>query len=85
MKFYEDKKKIKVISIILVLLMVFIAVIPNYSIASSGEAEDKKEGGKLFNPVFRLFAAVGDLVVKGLQKIFVGEEDIRIENPRKIR
>ena len=84
MKLYKDKKKIKIISIILVLLMVFIAIIPNYSIAGSSNSEDEDVGGSLFNPVFRLFAAVGDLVVKGLQKTFVGDGDIRIENPRQI-
>lgn len=46
---------------------------------------DSTAGGKLFKPVFKLFAAVGDLLIKMLQYLFIGDGDIRVENPRKIR
>lgn len=84
MKFFVDDKNLKRISIILIILILFISVIPNYSIADA-EGDDEEAGGKLFRPIFKLFAGVGDLVIKGLQKIFVGYGDIRIENPRKTR
>ncbi|MBQ3145570.1 MAG: hypothetical protein IJB90_03245 [Clostridia bacterium] len=81
MKVLTNKKNLKILSIILIFSVVLISIIPNYSFAD----EDDDTGGKLFKPIFKLFAGVGDLVVKGLQKIFVGDGNIRIENPRKIR
>lgn len=84
MKLLGNKKNIKIVSLILIFLTVFLSVIPyNTFAASSAERTDAGIGGRLFNPIFKLFAASGDLVIKGLQKIFVGDGDIRIENPRK--
>lgn len=78
MERFVNKKNIKIISLILIFLTVFISVIPNYSIADA----DEEAGGKLFNPIFKLFAGVGDLVIKGLQKIFVGDWSISTKNLR---
>lgn len=80
MKILTEKKKLKVICVLLIFITIFISIIPNYSIADA----DEDAGGKLFNPIFKMFAGVGDLVIKGLQKIFVGYGDIRVENPRKV-
>lgn len=75
MKFLINKKNIKVVALVLILLSLFITIIPNFVYAD----EDEEVGGTLFTPVFKLFAGVGDLFVKGLQKIFVGDGDIKIE------
>lgn len=79
MKVLTNKKNFKILSLILIFSVVLISIIPNYSMAD----EDTDVGGKLFKPVFKLFAGVGDLVIKGLQEIFVGDGDIRVDNPRK--
>lgn len=85
MKFFVDNKNlIKRISIILIILILAISIIPNYSIADENDT-DEEIGGSLFRPIFKLFAGIGDLVIKGLQKIFVGDGDIRIENLRKFK
>ena len=81
MKTFENKKNIKIVALVLILLSLFITIIPNFVYAD----EDEDIGGTLFTPVFKLFAGVGDLFVKGLQKIFIGDGDIKIQNPRKIR
>ena len=70
----EIKKKI-IIAILLVMSLNFIT--PTVSEADIG--------GVLFKPISQLLQTIGDLVIKGLQKIFVGYGDIRVENPRKIR
>lgn len=80
MKFLTNKKNLKIVFILLIFLIIFISIIPNYSIAD----EDEDVGGKLFKPIFKMFAGIGDLAIKGLQKIFVGYGDIRVENPRKV-
>jgi len=81
MSFFDSKRKVKIICIMLTFVIAFMSIIPSYSMAASDP--DEKEGGTLFKPVFRLFAGIGDLVVKGLQKIFVGDGDIKIQNPRR--
>ena len=82
MKILENKRNIKIIALILVLSTILLAITPNYVMA---EDADENEGGTLFKPVFKLFAGVGDLVTKGLQKIFIGNGDITVENPREIK
>ena len=75
MKLLNNKKNIKLVALILILLSLFITIIPNLVYADT----DEEVGGTLFTPIFRLFAGVGDLFIKGLQKIFVGDGDIKIE------
>ena len=58
----------------------FTFISPNITYASN---KDEDIGGKLFNPIFKLLAGCGDLIIKGLQLIFLGDGDIRIENPRR--
>ena len=78
-----SKKIFKTISLMLVIIFITNVFIPIYSYAE--ESNDEKTGGKLFNPIFKFFAAVGDLVIKGLQYMFIGDGDIRQENLRKAR
>lgn len=77
MKIFMDKKINKKIIIAILLIMSFNFISPTISNADFG--------GALFKPISQLLEAVADLVIKGLQKMFIGYGDIRIENPRKIR
>ncbi|MDO5556006.1 MAG: hypothetical protein Q4G09_05105 [Clostridia bacterium] len=43
------------------------------------EANDEEQGGKLFQPIAKFFAGIGDLVIKGLQEFFIGDGNIQGE------
>ena len=75
MKIVANKSLIKKISVALIVIILLNTFIPFYSNAD----EDEETGGKLFKPVFKMFAAIGDLVIKGLQNIFLGDGDIKGE------
>ena len=75
-----SKKIFKTISFMLVIIFITNVFIPIYSYAD----EDEETGGKLFKPIFKLFAGVGDLVIKGLQRIFIGNGDIKGEGINEI-
>lgn len=75
-----SKKIFKTISLMLVIIFITNVFIPIYSYAD----EDEETGGKLFKPIFKLFAGVGDLVIKGLQRIFIGNGDIKGEGINEI-
>jgi hypothetical protein len=77
MKLFTNKEIRKKIIIAILLVMSFNFISPTIS--------DADFGGALFKPISQLLQGIGDLVIKGLQKIFVGYGDIRVENPRKIR
>ena len=80
MKILNNKVFLKVICIMLVFLTIFISVIPNYSIATDEKVADEidtETGGKLFRPIFKLAAGVGDLVLKTLQWYFYADFDIK--------
>ena len=72
-----NKKFFKVISLMLVIIFITNVFMPIYSYAAASDDTDEETGGKLFRPIFKLFAGVGDLVIKGLQKIFIGDDDIK--------
>ena len=68
MKFLNSNKTLKILSSILVAILIVNLFIPIYSYAD----EDEDVGGRFFQPVFKLFAGVGDLAIAALQKMFVG-------------
>lgn len=80
MKFLQSKEISKKVIIAILLVMSFNFISPTISLAGKDEF-----GGTLFKPISQLLQTIGDLVIKGLQKIFVGYGDIRVENPRKSR
>ena len=63
-------------SIITFIVLILIFVSP-FFVYADDEDLDANEGGSLFTPMFKLFAFVGDLFIKGLQKIFIGNGDIQ--------
>lgn len=75
MKNLNNNKILKTISLMLVIIFITNALIPIPSYADT----DEEVGGKLFKPVFKLFAGVGDLSIKILQGIFIGYSDIKEE------
>lgn len=68
MKVFTDKNVIKRITIAILIVMMFSFMSPTVSQADFG--------GKLFEPISQLLCGVADLVIMGLQKIFVGDGDI---------
>ena len=75
MKIFTNKEIIKKISLLLVVVILMNVFIPFSSYAKD---EDEENGGKLFKPIFKMFAWVGDLVISGLQKIFIGDGTIKV-------
>lgn len=69
MKFFTNKEITKKIIIAILLVMTFNFIIPITSHADFG--------GALFKPISQLLCAVSDLVIKGLQKYFIGVDDIQ--------
>ena len=65
---------IKKLAISIIILISFSFVVPNYSHAGT-------IGGKLFQPLAQFVCTVGDLVIQGLQLIFLGDGDIAVPNP----
>ena len=81
MKILTNKKSLKIISIILIFSILLISIFPNYSMADEEDKEivneDNEAGGKLFRPIFQLFAGIGDLVMKTMQYYFYADFDIK--------
>lgn len=77
MKFFSNKQISKKIIIAILLVMSFNFISP---IVSKADA-----GGDLFKPIAELLEHIADLVIKGLQKVFIGYGDIIVENIRKSR
>lgn len=77
MRIFTNKELNKKIIIAILLIMLFNFISPTISNADFG--------GALFKPISQLLQVIGDLVIKALQKMFIGYGDIRIENPREIR
>lgn len=76
MKFFTNKETSKKIIIAILLVMSFNFITPNISQADFG--------GTLFKPIAELLKALGDLVIKGLQSMLLGDGTIAIESPRRI-
>ena len=74
MKLVTNKRITNLIILLFTFLMLFNFIMPNYIVYAD---EDSDNGGKLFKPIFKMFAWIGDLVIKGLQKIFIGDGDIK--------
>lgn len=70
MKNYSNNRIFKKIALALVVFMVFNFAMPKFSFASD-------DGGIIFRPVSGLLRMVSDLVIKGVQKIFTGDGEIK--------
>lgn len=77
MRFFTDKKSIKIISLLLIILIIFSFSNP---IVVYAKDEDETFGGKLFKPIAKLVCGIGDGVIMIMQRMFLGYWDIRDEN-----
>lgn len=77
MKLFANKKLFKKIVILLVVITLVNALIPLHMVSADA---DKDFGGPLFRPMCRFFAGIGDLLIRGLQDIFIGSGDINIRS-----
>lgn len=82
MKLFANKKLFKKIVILLVTITLVNALIPLHMVSADA---DEDFGGSLFRPIFRFFAGIGDLLVRGLQWIFIGSGDIKVDGKYQIR
>lgn len=76
MKFLVDKKNLKIISLILVIITITNLIIPICSYAKK-EDPDTSFGGSLFKPIAKLICGIGDAVIMVLQRMFLGYWDIK--------
>lgn len=70
MKFVTKKETTKKVIMLILLILTLNFITPNISIAKGAY------GGELFTPIFQMLAGIGDLVIKGLQYIFLGDGDV---------
>lgn len=75
MKVFTDKNVIKRITIAILIVMMFSFMSPTVSRADFG--------GKLFKPISQFLCAVADLVIRGLQNYFIGDDNIKTSNRNK--
>ena len=68
MEFFTKKGNIKKIIILIVAIILFNTFAPMYHVYAESDSD---VGGDLFRPVCQFFASIGDLVIRGLQKIFL--------------
>lgn len=71
MKFLQSKEISKKIIIAILLVMSFNFISPTVSEADFG--------GELFKPIAQLILAIGDLLLGGIQSMFLGDGDIEQE------
>ena len=76
MKIITNKKTIKRIIMLLVVVIIFNTIMPIYHVSAD---EDTDFAGKLFRPLFLFATTVADLVESGLQWIFMGDGQINVE------
>ena len=74
MKLFANKKLFKKIVILLVTITLVNALMPLHMVSADA---DEDFGGALFRPICDFIAGVGDLVISGLQWIFIGDTNIK--------
>lgn len=74
MKLFANKKLFKKIVILLVIITLVNALMPLYMVSADA---DEDFGGALFRPICQFFAGIGDLLISGLQWIFIGDGEIK--------
>ena len=67
MNLITNKKLTKTLMLIVVFVMIFTFILPNYSLAKA-KSQDEKDGGKLFRPIAQLLAFVADLSIELAQQ-----------------
>ena len=68
-----NTKRIKIICLMLIVIMMVNIITPLCSYAD----KDEDFGGELFKPIAKFLAGIADLVIKGLQKVFIGYGSIK--------
>lgn len=76
MKLFANKKLFKKIVILLVTIILVNALMPLHMVSADA---DEDFGGALFRPICQFFAGMGDLLISGLQWIFIGDGEIKTE------
>ena len=71
MKYLNNSKTTKKVIMMILIVLTLNFISPNLS-----NAAESTYGGELFNPLFQMLAGIGDLVIKGLQYIFLGDGDV---------
>ena len=70
-------KLTKTLMLIVVFVLIFTFILPNYSLAKS---QDEKDGGKLFRPIAQLLAFVSDLSIELAQQFLWDGSTINEKN-----
>ena len=81
MNLITNKKLTKILMSIIVFVMIFTFILPNYSLAKS---KDENGGGKLFRPIAQLLAFVADLAIELSQQFLWDGSTINAGNKYKI-
>lgn len=74
MKLFANKKLFKKIVILLITITLVNALIPLHIVSADA---DEDFAGALFRPICQFIAGIGDLLVSGLQWIFIGDGEIK--------
>ena len=82
MNLITNKKLTKILMSIIVFVMIFTFILPNYSSAKSNK--DEELGGKLFRPIAQLLAFVADLAIELSQQFLWDGSTINAGNKYKI-
>ena len=77
MNLITNKKLTKTLMLIVVFIMIFTFILPNYSLAKS---QDEKDGGKLFRPIAQLLAFFADLSIELAQQFLWDGSTINDKN-----
>lgn len=79
MNLITNKKLTKTLMLIVVFVMIFTFILPNYSLAKA-KSQDEKDGGKLFRPIAQLLAFVSDLSIELAQQFLWDGSTINEKN-----
>lgn len=77
MNLITNKKLTKTLMLIVVFVLIFTFILPNYSLAKEAE---EKDGGKLFRPIAQLLAFVSDLSIELAQQFLWDGSTINEKN-----